>query len=132
MNKDVGFAYPFRFDGGRVATVGGINKTDPTNDDRDAAVRAGVTQVLLTERGERVMFGDFGAGLSRWLFSPIPGFMSLIPMEVRRSVEAWCPRAVVSNASLSGVENGEVVVAVVVRHNDADSESIIRVAARTT
>ena len=132
MNRDVGFAFPFNFSDGRTATVGGQGLASPTNDDRDAAVRAGVTQILLTEKMGRVMFGDLGAGLGRYLFDPIPGFSSLIPMEVRRAVGDWCPRAVVSDVKQQLFPaDGRIVVALVVRHDDADAESVIRVATRS-
>lgn len=132
MNDDVGFAYPFRFASGRVVRSGGP-VVSPTNDDRDAAVRTGVMQVLQTEKFERVMFCDLGAGLSRWLFDPISGVASLIPIEVRRAVSDWCPRAFVSDVRVNmDPSAGQVVVMLVVRHNDSDSESLVRVSARSS
>lgn len=131
VNKDVGFGFPFEFRRGRTWCVGGT-PTSQTNAERDEAVRVGVEQVLLTNKGERVMFGDFGAGLDRFLFQPLPGIDSFVVSEVRRAIGTWSPRAVVSNvAKAVDSTQGMVAVALMVRHNDSDQNSIVRVAIRS-
>lgn len=131
MNRDVGFGFPFAFHRGRVRVVGGT-QTAQTNEDRDESVRVGVEQVLLTNKGERVMLGDFGSGLDRFLFNPIPGVEAFITSEVRTSVQTWSPRAVINEvAKAVDPVQGIVAVSLVVRHNDSDQESVVNVAVRT-
>lgn len=131
MNRDVSIAYPLRFSNGRLATVGG-SATSQTNEDRDAAVQQGVLQVLHSNRGDRVMLGNFGAGLNRFLFQPIPGLESLIPAEVRQAVQDYCPRAIVRVArSFVYQDSGIIDVVLIVRHNDSESDSVVRTAVRS-
>jgi phage baseplate assembly protein W len=133
MNRDVGLRYPFGFSGGRTATAGGRHSSPPTNEDRDAAVRGGVLQLLKTEKGARVMLCDIGAGLSRWIFNPIPGAHVLIPQDVRRAVEDFCSRARIGNVEVApDTSEGGIAVALTVRHDDAESESVLRVAVRSS
>ena len=131
MNRDVGLSYPFRFSSGRTTTVGGT-ASQQTNTDRDEAVQQSVMQVLQTNRGDRVMLCNFGTGLDRFLFQPIPGLDSLIPLEVRQSVQDFCPRAIVRGVrSFAYPESGIVDVVVVVRHNDSENDSVVRTAVRS-
>lgn len=128
INRDVGFAFPFRFDQGGTATVGGLRR-EQTNEDRDAAVRAGAEQILLTDRGERVMLGGLGAGLQRWLFQPVPGTEPFITQDAITAVETWCKRARVTSAQHSvDVLKGSVEVLLSIRHSDGDAETAVRVA----
>lgn len=132
MNRDVGFKFPLQIVNGRVATVGGDQLQRPTNEERDEAVLGGVQQVLLASKQSRVMLGNFGAGLNRWLFTPISGVDSLMPIEAAQAVREQCPRAVVTTTPrvtvypLEGVVEPELTV----RHNDSDRESVVRVAVR--
>ena len=99
---------------------------------RSEAVRMGAEQVLLTERGERVMLCGLGAGLGRFVFQPIQGLESFIPSEVRAAVRAWCPRAVVGQVAYAADPvAGVVAVGLTLRHNDAEQESLLQVAVRS-
>lgn len=131
MNRDVGLAYPFHFSSGRTAAVGGTS-TSQTNGDRDAAVQQGALQVMQTNRGGRVMLGNFGAGLERFLFQPIPGVDALIPHEVRQAIKDFCPRAIIRDIrSFARPESGTVDVVVVVRHNDSENDSVVQTSLRS-
>lgn len=130
MNRDRGFHFPFRFERGRVLDVGG---GDPqTNDDKDKAVRVCAEHILLTEKEERVMYCQVGAGLGRFLFDVIPGVDAFIPLEVRNAINSSCPRATVGQMQ-TAVDPSVGVVAVfcVVRHNDSANESVVRAVVRT-
>lgn len=128
MSRDAGFAFPFEFRDGRTRVTGaGLDEAS-----RSEAVRMGAEQVLLTERGERVMLCGLGAGLGRFVFQPIQGLESFIPSEVRAAVRAWCPRAVVGQVAYAADPvAGVVAVGLTLRHNDAEQESLLQVAVRS-
>ena len=56
-------------------------------------IRESIRIILLTERGERVMLPDFGAGLRRFLFEPnTVATRRLIEDEIERALARWEPR----------------------------------------
>lgn len=124
VNTNVGFRFPFGFSDGRTKVAGGRAYETPTNDDLDISARGGVQQITLTERGERVMLCNLGAGLGRFLFHPLSSqLVGLVANEVREQLGLWCPRAVVT---LNGVKmspgDGALVVFGSLRHNSASSD----------
>lgn len=128
MSFYVGMSFPFRFEAGRVASVGGF-KREATNEDRDSAVRQGVTQCLLTPKGGRVMHGNWGAGIDRFLFTPVPGLGVFIIDEIKSAVRHCSPRAFVSQVSKAeDPARGLITLDVAVRHNNLEQETTLRVA----
>lgn len=125
MNRDVGFAFPFEFARGRVRTTGGTQQAQ-TNSDRDEAVVMCGQQVLLTNKGERVMLNNFGAGLSRFLFGTVPGTETLIPREIRAAMEDATTRVSVSGTEMSvNPQIGAIAVRTYIRHNGSDRDSVV-------
>lgn len=128
MSFYVGMSFPFRFESGRVASVGGF-KREATNNDRDEAVKQGAVQCLLTGKGSRVMLGNWGAGLDRFLFSPVPALGVFVVDEARRALKECCPRV---NSVLIGRNEdpaaGVITLDVVVRHNNLEQQTSLRVA----
>lgn len=56
-------------------------------------IREAIRIILLTERGERVMLPDFGAGLKRYLFEPnTVATRRLIEEEIIQAIKRWEPR----------------------------------------
>jgi phage baseplate assembly protein W len=128
MSFYVGMSFPFRFESGRVASVGGF-KREATNEDRDSAIRQGVTQCLLTGKGARVMLGNWGAGVDRFLFSPVPALGVFIVDEVRTAVRDCCPRAqIITVGKKEDPGKGVITLDVGVRHNNLEQETVLRVA----
>jgi len=71
----VGLCYPVVVDIDRVVDSGYIRQSgQPAYFDRStqlALVKNNLRQLLLTERGERVMLPDYGIGVRRFLFEPL-------------------------------------------------------------
>jgi hypothetical protein len=76
----VGWAFPPRLEAdGSVAEA--IYEED---------IRQAIRIIIFTNRGERLMRPDFGAGLNEFVFEPInTATMSLIENRVRESLIAW-------------------------------------------
>lgn len=124
VNTNVGFKFPFGFSEGKTQTSGGTAYETPTNDELDVAARGGVQQIVLTERGERVMLCNLGVGLGRFLFHPLSTQMTgLVLSETREQLGLWCSRAAVT---MRGVKmspgEGSLVVFGSLRHNSASSD----------
>jgi phage baseplate assembly protein W len=65
-------------------------------------VRQAVLIILETNRGERVMRPDFGAGLNEFVFEPInTTTMALIQQRVEESLITWEPRIRVQNVAVT-------------------------------
>ncbi len=61
-------------------------------------VRESIQVSLLTERGERIMLPEFGAGLSRFLFEPnTPATRQLIRDQMTKVLAQWEPRIAVES-----------------------------------
>ena len=66
-----------------------------------ANIRQSIRIILLTERGERVMLPEFGAGLRRYLFEPnTVTTRRLIEEEIRNALERWEPRIRLESVSV--------------------------------
>jgi phage baseplate assembly protein W len=128
MSFYVGMSFPFRFEKGRVASVGGF-KREATNEDRDQAVKEGAIQCLLTGKGGRVMLGNWGAGMDRFLFSPVPALGVFVVDEARRALKECCPR--VETVLIGKNEDpamGVITLDVQLSHNNLDQQTALRVA----
>ncbi|HLI63004.1 MAG TPA: GPW/gp25 family protein [Terriglobales bacterium] len=56
-------------------------------------IRQSIRIILGTNRGERIMRPDFGAGLSEFVFEPVnPTTVNLLQTRVQESLIAWEPR----------------------------------------
>jgi uncharacterized protein len=68
-------------------------------------VRESIVLILETERGERVMRPDFGAGLRDFVFDPITTTtLALVRSRVEESLVAWEPRIDVDAVRVSDAE----------------------------
>jgi phage baseplate assembly protein W len=80
----VGWAYPVRPDATQADAALAVYEED---------IREAVRIILETNRGERVMRPDFGAGLADFLFEPInTTTLALIRHRVEESLVTWEPR----------------------------------------
>lgn len=79
----VGWAFPPRLEAdGSIAEA--IYEED---------IRQAIRIIIFTNRGERLMRPDFGAGLNEFVFEPVsPTTMALIENRVREALIAWEPR----------------------------------------
>ena len=56
-------------------------------------IRQAIRIILFTNRGERLMRPDFGAGLNEFVFEPVsPSTMALVETRVREALITWEPR----------------------------------------
>lgn len=71
-----------------------------TNED---AVKRALRNILFTNKGERLLDPDFGAGLTRYLFEPlIPSTVQVIKTEIRNAIETYEPRAIINKIDVTG------------------------------
>ena len=95
-------------------------------------VRQAIQLILLTERGERIMLPEFGAGLKRFLFQPnTVATRRLIEEEISRSLERWEPRIRLKNVSVEG-DSADLHAAIAIIHyslisNNSQQELQLRV-----
>ena len=74
-----------------------------TNED---AIKRSIRNILLTNKGERLLDPSFGAGLSRYLFEPlIPSTTQVIKTEILNAIQTYEPRAVINNINVSAEGN---------------------------
>lgn len=67
----------------------------------DEDVRQSILIILQTQRGERVMRPEFGAGLREFVFEPLnPSTMALVKRRVEESLVDWEPRVDVVNVQV--------------------------------
>jgi uncharacterized protein len=87
----VGWGFPPRFEGGRVAEAA-----------YEEDVRQAILIILGTSPGERVMRPLFGAGLDRFVFEPI-GATTLVQVRdgVREALVTWEPRIAVEDVQVT-------------------------------
>jgi hypothetical protein len=79
-----GWAYPVQV---------GASGRDVLQAEHEEDIRQAVRIILETDRGERVMRPDFGAGLNDFVFEPInTTTLSLIRHRVEEALIAWEPR----------------------------------------
>lgn len=72
----------------QIGEAGAVTWTEGAVNIRDA-----IRIILLTERGERVMLPEFGAGLKRYLFEPNTlATRRLIEEEITQAIKRWEPR----------------------------------------
>jgi phage baseplate assembly protein W len=65
-------------------------------------IRQSIRIILGTDRGERVMRPDFGAGLSQFVFEPLDATtMNLVKTRVREALIAWEPRIDILNVDVA-------------------------------
>ena len=88
----VGPAFPFRLD-----AAGNLAMTS-----LDEHVRQSIILILSTDRGERAMRPEFGAGLGRMVFAPlVPATAALIEHEVRTALTRNEPRIEVEGVAVT-------------------------------
>ena len=81
-------------------------------------IRQAILIILMTDRGERVMRPDFGAGLNAFVFEPLnETTKQLVKQRVEESLIDWEPRIIVEevNVTLDQAEIGKLLIAVTYR-----------------
>jgi uncharacterized protein len=84
----------------------------------DEDVRQAIRIVLLTNRGERMMRPEFGAGLNEFLFEPInPTTMQSVRTRVEEALIDWEPRIDLSEVKVTAAADrpGSVLIAIAYR-----------------
>lgn len=57
------------------------------------AVNAGIRNILLTRKGERVMLPTFGSGIQDYIFEAMdPDLTDVLAQQIKTDVETWEPR----------------------------------------
>ena len=93
----VGWAYPVQPNASHTDAAVAVYEED---------VREAVRIILETNRGERVMRPDFGAGLRDFLFEPInQTTLALIRHRVEESLITWEPRIRVEEITLQSADS---------------------------
>ena len=88
----IGWAFPVRPD-----ATGDVDVAIYEED-----IRQAVLLILRTERGERVMRPDFGAGLRRFVFEPVnTTTMALVRHQVEQALVEWEPRIDVEDVNVT-------------------------------
>ena len=91
----VGWAFPVRPVNGRLRFAR-----------YEQDIEQAIPIVLLTERPERVMLPEFGAGLRRYVFEPnTPSTHRSLEREVQRALVDWEPRINVETVEVSADED---------------------------
>ena len=81
-------------------------------------IRQAIIIILMTDRNERVMRPDFGAGLNSFVFEPISETtMQLIRQRVEESLIDWEPRIIVEEVKVTADRNedGKLLIEVTYR-----------------
>lgn len=81
-------------------------------------IRQAILIILMTDRRERVMRPDFGAGLNAFVFEPLnQTTMQLVKQRVEESLIDWEPRIVVEEVSVTVDQTaiGKLLIAVTYR-----------------
>ena len=100
-----GMAFPIHLGGGKTLVWSNSSEN----------IRQSIQLILLTERGERVMLPEFGAGLKRFLFQPnTVSTRRLIEEEITRSLERWEPRVKMKSVSVEAdSEDSHAAIAII-------------------
>ncbi len=86
---------------------GYFNSTYTTLD----AAKANIRNLLLTQKGERVMQPDFGTNLRGILFEPMSeNLPELIRSDIQQSIKKWLPYVVVDTVDVVVSDDGVVKV----------------------
>ena len=103
----------------------------------EALIINNLHQLLLTERGERVMLPDFGANLKRFLFQPLDQQLyTAVKEEVLHAINRYAPGVVVRKLSVlpldgfgeEGLQRLQVKLIVGIREDvDTSTEVIVKV-----
>lgn len=97
-----GWAFPVAAQAGRTATAA-----------LEEDVRQAIAIILGTERGERVMRPDFGAGLRAFVFEPLSATtLEGLRTRVRAALVDWEPRIDVESVTVSAqpTQGGRVLI----------------------
>ena len=130
INKNVGLAFPFRMSNGRLMTVGGKADTVPTVGESDAAAQTSALMIIHTGSHERVLINSFGLGAEKYLFANNPqSVLGFLRASLFEQLESYSDRvkpvAVTADFDL---EEGNLHIGVTLRHNNSDSESVVKTA----
>jgi phage baseplate assembly protein W len=97
----VGPAFPFRLDAAGNLAMSAL----------DDHVRQSIVLILSTDRGERAMRPEFGAGLGRMVFAPVlPVTAALIAHEVRTALTRNEPRIEVEDVAVTAGNEPSVLL----------------------
>jgi len=83
------------------------------NQDAKRAIKADLTHLLLTNKGERLYLPDFGANLRQYLFEPNDDISAnAIRNEINEAIKKFIPNLNVTQLTVAKSENNEYAVVV--------------------
>jgi phage baseplate assembly protein W len=83
------------------------------NQDAKRAIKADLTHLLLTNKGERLYLPDFGANLRQYLFEPNDDISAnAIRNEINEAIKKFIPNLNVTQLTVTKSENNEYAVVV--------------------
>ena len=129
MSGKVGLKFPFRFEGGKLATVGGSATASPTVDDLDKAAQTSAAMIVRSGQYERVMLGSFGLGPERYLFSSLgDSLRGFINRDLREQCDNFSGRVrvVAARSQVEPIE-GSIKIDLQLRHLGTDQESALKI-----
>jgi len=87
-------------------------------------LRSNLKNLLLTEKGERYMLPDYGAGLRKFIFEPNDDItLSVIEEYITETVAKWMPRVNINSVDISKNERNEHQLNVSISFSDKYDES---------
>lgn len=100
MSGFTGLSFPFR-----VGSKGRVVLSTTTDVDL-AHIKESITQILLTQKGERVNEPEFGAGLKQMVFENFDEtIVGVISYKIEEALSIWEPRIEVTNVHVISEEN---------------------------
>lgn len=130
INNNVGLAFPFRMVNGRLQTVGGRANAIPTVGESDEAAQTSALMIIHTGSQERVLINSFGLGAEKYLFANNPkSILGFLRAALYEQLESYSDRVKpVSVTADFDLEEGNLHIGVTLRHNNSDSESVVKTA----
>lgn len=82
INQPIGIKIPIQ-----MGKTGFFEQTFTTLDE----AKSNLLNLLLTRKGERLMFPDFGTNIFGFLFNPMNNISGQIESEIRKVIDFWLP-----------------------------------------
>lgn len=120
-----GISFPFRF-----TPTGSIAISDSSPQKEYRKIKESISQILLTEPGERVMESEFGCPLRDIMFEPLDVTLNnLIAFRVTNAIERWESRVKINSIAVSKGDKNSIRINInfsVVVNGDSATLSIDR------
>lgn len=87
-------------------------------------LRSNLKNLLLTEKGERYMIPDYGAGLKKFIFEPNDDItLDIIEEYITETVNKWMPRININSVNITRNDRNEHQLNVSIKFSDKYDES---------